>query len=649
MAGQVDYDALAQQSGGAPAAVDYDALAKQHGATSGGSSKDPGFAHGVWETTVGPLVDSFKNAMKQASPTNFHEAMDAVKNSFSKSDLMGPGGAMISGIVKQAYEQGQKAVQSHFNGMVQAVRGDTLGAIASGVESIGHLGAAALPVVGPMAAKAGEDIGTGKPFEGLGEAAGTIGTVLAGGMKPRSVPISPKMAALNPAEADAVQAGIANGVPVDAATATGNRFVQGTQALADRTIGGSIVASNAQKQAAGAMKEWGGRLAEDVHPTAQVPESAGRSVAAGGDKLISNLKQDADAAYDNFRTAANDPKNVKTVQTGTRTETSPIVDAQGNAATRTVPVTKDIAMPVDMTGIKSDLAPILKDMDAWMEPAKRNAMAGYQAIKSIVNGEDFIPADQAEKGLAGLKSLARGAEPDMANVSQGLGKLSTGKLQNAIDTAVGQADPKALRALQAGRAIHAEKMGAAEVLGNLRDEPVQLFNQATWKQDAGIDRLRAVAKLVPDEMPKLGRAYIENLMTKATSEGGFGHGQAIWSQWQNLGPQTKQVLFGNAGQIKELDNFFNLARKMAENPNPSGTAYVASIGAQGALLFTHPTLGIPMQIGGAALSKLLRSPSAIKTITDGMRVPVTGGAAATTAAGRLLSLAGPDAIPQPAQ
>ena len=48
MAGQVDYDALAQQSGGAPAAVDYDALAKQHGATSGGSSKDPGFAHGVW-------------------------------------------------------------------------------------------------------------------------------------------------------------------------------------------------------------------------------------------------------------------------------------------------------------------------------------------------------------------------------------------------------------------------------------------------------------------------------------------------------------------------------------------------------------------------------------------------------------------------
>lgn len=52
-------------------------------------------------------------------------------------------------------------------------------------EAIGHLGAAALPVLGPAAAAAGEQIASGDVAGGLGAGAGLIGTVLApkAGMK----------------------------------------------------------------------------------------------------------------------------------------------------------------------------------------------------------------------------------------------------------------------------------------------------------------------------------------------------------------------------------------------------------------------------------------------------------------------------------
>jgi hypothetical protein len=48
-------------------------------------------------------------------------------------------------------------------------------------QSLGHLGAAALPVIGPSAAKAGERIGTGDIAGGLGAGAGLIASTLLGG------------------------------------------------------------------------------------------------------------------------------------------------------------------------------------------------------------------------------------------------------------------------------------------------------------------------------------------------------------------------------------------------------------------------------------------------------------------------------------
>lgn len=441
------------------------------------------------------------------------------------------------------------------------------------------------------------------------------------------IQISPRFQNPNPVEADAARWAMNRNIPVDAGAATGNKAVQGAQFLADRSILGSGIGGEARQRAQVALANTGEYLAKQADPTgASVPESAGQAVKAALDKKIKGHKTAADTAYDEFRTIEADPANVKQVQTGTKKVDTGVVDAQGNPIVHDVPIYEKIALPVDVKAIKAKLKPILENMEKWMEPARRNASSGYQAIKSIVNGPDLIQASIAEQGLSGLKALAREARsPEMANVSQGLGKFSARELQTAIDTAAAQAGPKAVAALRRGRAQHLLKMRTDDVLRALREEPVQTFRMLIYSKDAGIAKLRKVAEMAPDAMPKVARAYLEELLSTATAEGGFGHTAKLHSEWRKLGRETKKILFKDPKLVSDLDNFFQVAKMMGENVNPSGSGYVVSLAGQGTAIILHPVSQVPMQIGAAALSKLLHSPKGVKLLTEGLQIPVGPG------------------------
>jgi hypothetical protein len=539
-------------------------------------------------------------------------------------------------------EKGWKALDV-VTSALPAVGGLIGGVVGSGADvvsgPVGTVAGAALGGAGGEAAKRAIREGTGldqpagwtDTAKGVATQGATQGALaatgeLAGAGLQAGAGALKNLATTTPVEQAAIKYGIAKGVPVDAATATGNKFVRGAQTLADQTPIGAVVAGANKNAQAKALTRVGNDIATSISPTAQVPESAGNAVGDALTAKIAALKKEADTAYGGFRSIVNAPGNIREVPIGQQTATSQVLDASGNPTVSTTPVTQKIATPVDMRGIKQDLKPMLDSMDQWIQPAKKQASAGYQALNSIVNGPDYIPAVEAEKGLGGLKALARESDgPNLANTSQGVGGMAATKLQGAIDDAVQQTGgPGALRALQAGRAAHADKMATADTLQSLRDEPVQLFNQLTYAKDAGIDKLREVAKVVPTEMPKVGRAYLDQMMTKATANGGFDNTQSLWSQWQNLGPETKKILFNNPMQRSDLDNFFTLAKKLAENPNPSGSALVGSIGGQLGLMFYSPQTGVPMVLAGGALSKMLRSPVGVKLLMEGMAPKAAG-------------------------
>jgi hypothetical protein len=490
-----------------------------------------------------------------------------------------------------------------------------------------------VPIIGPQISDAQDRTRRGEQsLSGLaGESVG-IGLQAALPEAAKRLPpvtTKPLVPNLNAAEREAVGFAEQRGIPMDAATASGNRVVRGVQNVADRSLGGAVVSERAKTAQQAGLARVGGEIAADVNKSAVTPYQAGEGTLAGVDASMGRHAQDANKAYDALRAIEADPAQTKTVKIRVQ-----MTDTDGKVTTevRAVPM----QMPVDLRASKAALRPIYDRMMRQMPVAQQRADPALHAIKNILDAPDYLPASMVDTDLSAIKALARTDGP--RDVSQGLAAASVRTLDNAVRAAVKAAGPDAERALTEGRAATQSKYRAADVLKQLRDEPRQVFDQATWANDAGIDRLKAVARESPQSMPQIGRAYLDDLLAKATAEGGFEKAASLQSSWEKLGPQTKALLF-KPQHIKDLDNFFLVAKKMAENPNPSGTAYVTGLGAQGALLVTNPITGAAVTLGLGALSKLLHSPFGVRAVTRGLSIPLASRASATSAYAGLLSAA----------
>lgn len=574
--------------------------------------------------TVKGLVDAGKRIVTPPESTR-DKALSAVA---------GPLGPLVGDMVSAQVETGKKAFEAGRKGNYS--------------EAAGYGLAAAIPLIGPAAAATAEKIGEGKISEGAGE-------LLAGAVLPKvvskvkSIPIAPKLKSrLNPVDEAAVAFGEREGIPLDAATRTGSKLVRNVQALSQKQFGGEAYAQRARQAQTDALAATGERLAERISPKPATPESAGAAVRGAVEGRITSLHEKANQQYGRLREIEADPKNLRKVQVGTREVPSTLVDAKGNKVVRTEAVTEDIALPVDMRPVKDALKPILDQMKRQMPIAEQRGSAGLKAIENILNESDFKQASLADADLSAIKAAARGAEiPALRNISQGLAAKAVEELDSAVVEAVKQAGAEALQSLQRGRVLTRGKYEAADILKKLAKEPVQLFQQVTFAKDSGVNLVRNLAKQAPAEMPGVARAYVEGLLDTATAEGGFGSAKTVQSAWRKLGPETKRVMFKDAALVKDLDDFFHLAKKMDENPNPSGTSYVASIIPATGLIVMSPQIGIPMVVGNAALSRILFSPRGSRALTRGLRMPLGNKAAATLTAGQILKMAGPDAKPLP--
>ena len=418
-------------------------------------------------------------------------------------------------------------------------------------------------------------------------------------------------------ESKALDSLAAAGVPVTAGQRTGSPFIRALEKASAYTPFGALVAHQTERRTSQALSKSAQRLLEQAHKSPVVPLEAGVGVRQALTESAEKSGQLADEAYDAFRVAEADPSNLHEVQVGTE------VTENGDH----VPVFAEVPLPVDITGIKQQLRPIYQFMEQWWEPAKRNVSAGFQAIRSIINSPDNVPASVAEQGLSGLKELAREA----TGRNEGLAKFIIPQLQDTIDEAVAAAGPDVVNALKAGRTASAKEFGTKAVLKKLREEPVQAFSQMTWGNDANINLLRRVNEEAPGELIKVGRAYLGNLMEKATEEGGFTLKRAagMFRDWQTLGPETKKLMFRNEKLVRDLDDFFLGIRKLSENPNPSGSALVGIAAGQPALLLADPVGGGAYILGMGALAKMLYSPGFARALAQAMETPAANTAAST--------------------
>jgi hypothetical protein len=588
------------------------AFAKPQGSAAGR------FVEGLWNSVnPGPLIKTFI----QAAP-----AVMSGAPSLEAAQALGD-------IVQSHIDQFQKAKKSLDEGRHS--------------EAFGHLLAAGLPFVGPAAANAADKMGGEAPqldkfgnvvkqgqapdiAGGMGEATGILtGTVappyIARGVKaaaraaaPNLVPTIPS--SLNPTKQAAVDFLKERGVPLDVGTQTGNRFVKAVQPVTAASPLGSVAASEAAQTTEAGLTRVAGDLAKDVHPNPAKPETAGRGISQSFDKQIEALNLNERGAYGEAWKHVDNPEFTYElpVRAG---KPEPVLDAAGKPTGQVAPgkpVMKQVNMPVDVREIKAMLKPIWEEMQ-FMPSAEQSASAAYKAVKIILEGDDFIPAPAAERGLSGLKTMARAENPNLRNFGQGTAARIVPELQQQVDAAVAHTGDDAFRGLQRGRALHANKMELAAIGDKLRTEPVQTFGQMTWRNDTGIDFLRQINQHAPETLPVVGRAFVDELFNKATQDGGFSRAKTLLNEWRQLGPETKKLLFRDAATRENLDKFFDGAAMIAENPNPSGTAIVSSATSLNPLRW----------LAGYAGSKLLFSPRGVALLTESMQPKVMASPAAT--------------------
>jgi hypothetical protein len=612
-----------------------------------------GAAKGLVVNTLGNIYEMGKRIVTPAEDT---------RGKVSQM-VMGPAGALVSDMV---VAQGDQFAQAYD----LAKKGQYL-------DASGRLVAGLLPGIGPPIAAAAEKLGTaagsGDTF-GAGEAVGDLAGLAA---MPEVAKAMPSRFLPRPANAvtqAAVDFGIRRGIPLDAATQTGSKTVQVLQKVVDSTPIGSMLAERAKNRQAEAFGRVGGELLNEISISPAVAEQAGSGVQSALRNEIALRNAEAGSAYDTLRQIEADPANVVQVQTGmarspqamadldafamsqaskpfaklTPAEQSAVISLAKSAGVQVAetPVIESISLPVDLRNPKATLKPIYDSLLRQMPVAQVRASTGMKSLANIMEAPDYLPLSIADADLSAIKAAARGADlPELKTLSQGLAAKAVAELEDAVQQATAQGGPQALAARDAGRAATVAKYDAASVLKQLREEPVQTFRQLTWGEDAGIDRLRDVEKLAPNEMRFVGRAYVKDILDKGTAEGGLTRQDAMFRDWAALGPETKKILYKNPGLIEDLDNFFTLAKKSSENPNPSGSGLFVTSSGSIAYAFTNPTTGIPMLIGAGALSELLHSPKAVAALSRGLDPKFSQGAGAIAAAANISKVAKDYATP----
>lgn len=285
-----------------------------------------------------------------------------------------------------------------------------------------------------------------------------------------------------------------------------------------------------------------------------------------------------------------------------------------------------MAMPVDLSEVQGAAKPAFDRLaaDNKAAPLMGARAEALRTLTRLMESPTHVPLMTAEGMLSDLKGLAESDEPLVRNFSQGTAARQVKALEADIDLHAGGIGGDAVHdALKAGRQAVAEKHAAGEVLDQLKAEPVEAYKQMTKPHDGGIEFLRSVQKLAPEKMREVGRAKLQEWLDFATERGRFQHADRIYAEWQRMGPETKKILFGDAKAIANIDNFVLLAKRIAENPNPSGTAHTLTALNFGSVPLTY------------AISKILYTDRGVQALTRYLRAdPRAAARGATRATGR---------------
>jgi hypothetical protein len=266
------------------------------------------------------------------------------------------------------------------------------------------------------------------------------------------------------------------------------------------------------------------------------------------------------------------------------------------------PVT--MGMPVALKPLQDAMRPDHARLmaEAQVAPLMGSKAEAARVLDRLMQAPEWVPVSVADSVLGELKGVSRADVPALRTEGQAIAAKAVQTLSQQVDEIVSQV-PGASEMLTRGRAATVRKFAAADVLKDLQADPVRTFNALTGPGNTQLDLLEQVQQQAPQLLPQIGRAKLDQLLNLATERGRFQHTDKLYADWQKMGADRKALLFGGPDQVQALDDFFLLAKRIGENPNPSGTAH------------TLTALNVTGQPITWTLAKLLYTPGGVRAIS----------------------------------
>lgn len=370
---------------------------------------------------------------------------------------------------------------------------------------------------------------------------------------------------------------------------------------------------------------------------------AGEAIQDSLTGRVKNVRDYADKLYDSVRQTT--ARNKQQVQTGvTNTPASSIVDQYGNPAipAGTKPVMETVETPVQLAPIRQNLQQVYTELSRNLPEAKRANSPAYQALSELMTSDkQVMPAMDFDKFLGAVKALTRDGTSDVLSTqSQRLARQVIAAGEKEFQTALGTAGPNVLDKLSRARKAVREYHNAADLLGDLNSEPGALYANLTTGGERVNNTLEVLHQKAPQALQTVGRTYLEQLLNKATAEGGFGRSEGLWADWQRLGKDSKNLLFGPTIAGK-FDEFLLAAKRLTPGRGSATSDRMSALGAYGDVgvaigeviagsLLGHPGYGI-VGAGGTLLrtrvqpgilARLSFRPNGAQLLKNALTLPV---------------------------
>lgn len=476
------------------------------------------------------------------------------------------------------------------------------------------------PVVGPML----DEYAT-RTSAGQGpEVAGDITSMMlpaAVAKVPAAIRVGGKIASTP--ESQALEFAASRGVPVDAATATGNSALRQMQKVAENTtIAGAKIGKSGSEAVSKGLSDLGRTISSEAgrgQPTTML--AAGEEATGTMGATIKRLQGEANSAYDQIRQA----------------------EKQGNV------------IGVNIKDAKTQLQPVYDQLvreSKLAQPQGATAKA-LIALDRLMQAPDVAPLSVADGALGEIKAALRksGESDPWSKGTSVLSQTVKALDKQVMDTAkIAKLDT----ALTEGRAATIAKYDVADTLESMGTEPAATVNKILAQKDRAVMQLRQIGKHAPEAVAEMGKAYLDDLLTSATAEGGFGKTDAMFSKWQSLGTATKKELFAdvlkkNPDYLHNLDQFFLAAKSLQKSMNPSGSGYAMGAGLHmGAAMGGQFLNSLLVELGGGGVAAALRSPRIARVLAQGIRVPAKTPAASATYLATLAKAFQAEGLPVPA-